>query len=101
MKRYVYLLALGAGLVLTLAGILGATPWAAAEGQGPLDPALPSPLPTTPPSPLPTPPSTCASTFADVRATDFFSPAVQYLACHAIVSGYTCGGPGEPCNAAK
>ncbi len=33
----------------------------------------------------------CAISFSDVQATDYFAPAVQYLACHGIISGYNDG----------
>jgi hypothetical protein len=35
--------------------------------------------------------------FADVPASDPFYPYIQSLVCRGVVSGYTCGGPGEPC----
>ena len=35
--------------------------------------------------------------FADQPAADPFAPFVQRLACRALISGYTCGGPDEPC----
>ena len=37
------------------------------------------------------------ATFADVPPTDPFYTFVETAACHAIISGYACGGPGEPC----
>ncbi len=37
-------------------------------------------------------------TFSDVPAGDVFAPAVEWLACQGILSGYTCGGVGEPCD---
>ncbi len=58
--------------------------------------ATPSPSPTTPPSATPSP-SPCAVSFADVPPSNTFYPYIQYVACHLIVSGYPCGGPGEPC----
>jgi hypothetical protein len=48
------------------------------------------PCPSVPPPP-------CPVQFADVAATDPFYPYITALACRGIVSGYTCGGPGEPC----
>jgi hypothetical protein len=100
MKRLFYSLTLIAGLILALGNAFGAGPWAAAKGSGPVGPsgpAVPAALPTTPPSPIPTP-AICALTFHDVQTSDYFYPAVQYLACRVIVSGYTCGGPNEPCD---
>lgn len=41
---------------------------------------------------------TCAAAFADVPAGSAFYPYVTCLACRQIVSGYPCGGPGEPCD---
>ncbi len=46
-----------------------------------------------------TPTSTaCAIRFADVAPDSTFYSFVRCLACRGIVSGYACGGPGEPCN---
>ncbi|HET9495365.1 MAG TPA: S-layer homology domain-containing protein [Chloroflexia bacterium] len=42
---------------------------------------------------------TCTVHFADVPPTNTFYPFVRCLACQGIVSGYPCGGEGEPCNA--
>ena len=39
-------------------------------------------------------------TFADVPPDDPFFAVVETASAAAIVSGYTCGGPGEPCDAA-
>ena len=50
---------------------------------------------TVMPSPTPT---LCATTFTDVPATAYFAVPVRWLACRQIVVGYTCGGPGEPCD---
>jgi hypothetical protein len=46
-----------------------------------LEPCPPSPTPTVTATP-------CAITFTDVHPADYFYVPVQYLACHAIVSGY-------------
>jgi hypothetical protein len=35
--------------------------------------------------------------FADVPLVQPFYPYIQGLACRGLISGYTCGGPGEPC----
>ena len=45
-------------------------------------------------TPTPTP---CPLQFADVPSSDPFYPYIQSLACRGVFSGYTCGGPGEPC----
>jgi hypothetical protein len=50
---------------------------------------------TTTPSATPTP---CAIQFADVLPDNTFYSFVRCLGCRAIISGYDCGGPGEPCN---
>ena len=44
-----------------------------------------------------TPAPTCTVSFNDVPPGSTFYDYVQYVACRAIVSGYPCGGPGEPC----
>jgi hypothetical protein len=36
--------------------------------------------------------------FADVPPSHPFYATTNWVACRAIVSGYTCGGPGEPCD---
>jgi hypothetical protein len=45
--------------------------------------------------PLPAP---ATPTFADVPATHPFFGFIEAMAAYNIVSGYTCGGPGEPCD---
>ena len=56
------------------------------------------PTPTPSPTITPTPsPAACQAGFADVPPGSTFYPYIQYVACHGIVSGYPCGGPGEPC----
>jgi carboxypeptidase T len=45
-----------------------------------------------------TTPTTCALQFADVPSTNTFYANVRCLACRGIISGYPCGGTGEPCN---
>ncbi|MDQ6739840.1 MAG: S-layer homology domain-containing protein, partial [Actinomycetota bacterium] len=37
------------------------------------------------------------ATFADVLPASPFYPFVETAACHGVISGYACGGPGEPC----
>jgi hypothetical protein len=48
--------------------------------------ALVDPIPTT------------QQTFADVPPTNAFWQWVERLAGRGVISGYTCGGPGEPCD---
>ncbi|HUS15761.1 MAG TPA: S-layer homology domain-containing protein, partial [Chloroflexia bacterium] len=43
--------------------------------------------------------SPASGTFADVAPGSAFYPFVEAAVCHGILSGYTCGGPGEPCDA--
>ncbi len=43
-------------------------------------------------------PTACTLTFTDVPPTNTFYPFVRCLACRDIISGYQCGGTGEPCN---
>jgi hypothetical protein len=45
--------------------------------------------------PLPNPPN---PTFADVPPAHPFYPFVEAVAAANVVSGYDCGGPGEPCD---
>ena len=40
-------------------------------------------------------------TFADVPVGNPFSPFIETGASRGIISGYTCGGPGEPCDPAN
>ena len=37
-------------------------------------------------------------TFADVPTSDVFYVFVETAYCHQILTGYDCGGPGEPCD---
>jgi hypothetical protein len=54
---------------------------------------------TLPPGITVTPtPTACTITFADVPPTNTFYPFARCLACRGIISGYPCGGTGEPCN---
>jgi len=41
---------------------------------------------------------TTQQTFADVPPTHPFWPWIERLAGRGILSGYPCGGPGEPCD---
>jgi hypothetical protein len=40
---------------------------------------------------------TTQQTFQDVPASNPFWIWIEELAAHTVISGYTCGGPGEPC----
>lgn len=42
-------------------------------------------------------PEPCTASFADVPEEDTFYQYVQWMACRGYVSGYGCGGEGEPC----
>jgi hypothetical protein len=71
-------------------------------------PGTPTHTPTSPPGGTtptatatglvvtPTPPP-CALSFVDVPTGSPFYPFIQWMACRGYISGYTCGGPGEPC----
>lgn len=55
-------------------------------------------LPTqTPGGPTATP-EPCTIQFTDVPPANSFYAYVRCLACRNIMSGYSCGGPGEPCD---
>jgi hypothetical protein len=53
--------------------------------------------PQCPPTPTPATATPCPIQFTDVAPTNPFYPFIRCLACHGIVGGYPCGGPGEPC----
>lgn len=40
-----------------------------------------------------------SNTFADVPPSHTFYTVIETAAAHGVISGYTCGGPGEPCDA--
>jgi hypothetical protein len=42
-------------------------------------------------------PTVCPLQFQDANSTNPFYAFIRCLACRGIISGYTCGGPGEPC----
>ena len=42
-------------------------------------------------------PTSCALAFEDVSPDSTFYTFIRCLACQGIISGYPCGGPGEPC----
>ncbi len=59
-------------------------------------------MPVTCGQPTPTPaatvtPTPCLITFNDVPVGSTFYTYIRCLVCLGIVSGYPCGGPGEPC----
>ena len=59
-----------------------------------------APTPTgapRPPEPTPRPSPVCAITFNDVPAGSAYAPAICCLVSSDVISGYDCGGPGEPC----
>ena len=78
--------------------------WAAGFAGGPTGPAqtltehyggpCATPSATRTPSPTPSP---CAVQFNDVPPGSTFYDNIRCLACRGIISGYPCGGPGEPC----
>jgi hypothetical protein len=77
------------------------TPPSATPAPPSATPVLPSatPLPpsATPAPPLPTvTPGGCSLSFNDVPPQYVFYPYIQWMACRGYISGYTCGGPGEP-----
>jgi hypothetical protein len=45
---------------------------------------------------LVTPPA--PGTFEDVPTTNVFYTYIETAFCHGIISGYECGGSGEPCD---
>ncbi len=57
-----------------------------------------TPVPPTATSVPSATPTVCAMTFTDVPSTNSFYQFVNCLACHSIISGYPCGGDGEPCD---
>jgi hypothetical protein len=62
--------------------------------------STPTNTPTTAPSTTPTTTPTatvCPVQFNDVNITHPFYAYVHCLACRGIISGYSCGGNGEPC----
>jgi hypothetical protein len=42
-------------------------------------------------------PPTGTQSFRDVPASQTFYVFIERLSLHGVISGYTCGGPGEPC----
>jgi hypothetical protein len=71
------------------------TPIPSATATTPLPTSPPgTPAPTLSPSPTPT---VCPIQFNDASPGSTFYTWIRCLACRGIVSGYPCGGPGEPC----
>ena len=66
-----------------------------------LSPTPPPATPTPVPPPSATPLPACTVAFADVDTGNPFYAFIRWMACRGYVSGYTCGGPGEPCNATR
>jgi plastocyanin len=66
----------------------------------PVSTAIPNTATSTPPivSTSTSTPTTCAIQFTDVPPGHTFYTFVRCLACRGIISGYPCGGPGEPCD---
>jgi hypothetical protein len=60
----------------------------------------PTPTLTSTPTPTTTP-TLCPLQFEDVPEGSTFYPFVRCLACLGVLSGYPCGGAGEPCNPAN
>jgi hypothetical protein len=100
------------GAFLTVLPSGGATPTATATETAPpptatveatatpTSPAATATVTATATSPAVTAtPSACTLSFEDVPPTNTFYPFVRCLACQGIISGYPCGGEGEPCNA--
>lgn len=59
----------------------------------------PQPTSTTPPNPTASATTTaCTIQFTDVPPGHPFYTYVRCLACQGVLSGYPCGGPGEPCD---
>jgi hypothetical protein len=74
---------------------------------GPCSTPTPTITPTAPPTETPTAtptapptetPTACAIQFTDVPLGSTFYDNIRCLACRGIVTGYPCGGPGEPCD---
>jgi len=43
----------------------------------------------------------CSTSYADVHPSDYFYGPVGWFACSGMLSGYACGGAGEPCDPAN
>ena len=80
----------------------GAPP-SATSGAPTATPGVPPPTATpngptaTPRVPTATPIPACPTQFNDVDGAHPFYPYIQWMACRGYISGYPCGGPGEPC----
>jgi len=72
-----------------------------ATGTGTATPTLPALTATSTSGVTSTPtpaPTSCPIQFADVPVGSTFYSFVRCLACQGLISGYPCGGEGEPCN---
>jgi hypothetical protein len=73
-----------------------------AGGWCPVSPTPPTPINTIVPAPSnppnPTGPS-CSVRFTDVPQDSTFYQYIMCLGCRGVISGYSCGGAGEACNA--
>ena len=91
----------GDGFIAKISGSFPAltpTPIATATRTSTPPQATSTSLPTqTPGGPTATPVA-CAIEFADVPSGHTFYSYIQCLACRGIITGYPCGGIGEPCN---
>jgi RHS repeat-associated protein len=84
--------ALAVAILLLAAGMAaGALTADASTGSGKNTGSADAP----PASPSPT---SCPIQFTDVSPSTSFYPFVHDLACRGVISGYVCGGPGEPCD---
>lgn len=71
---------------------------------GPIPSVTPTQLTTETPTQVVTAtgtPTVCTISFEDVPTGNTFYSYVECLACRGIMSGYECGGAGEPCNSAN
>ncbi|MEO5953829.1 MAG: S-layer homology domain-containing protein, partial [Chloroflexia bacterium] len=65
--------------------------------HGAVPTTTPTPTILTPTSVPTSTPTVCTLQFEDVPNGSTFYPFVQCLACRGILTGYPCGGTGEPC----
>jgi hypothetical protein len=78
----------------------GSTSTATRTAVAPSGTATRTPVRMATNTPLPTATATavpCTITFVDVPAGQTFAVYIHWLACRGIISGYSCGAPGEPC----
>ncbi len=74
-------------------GSVTPTPGTTTPTRTPIEP----PTFTITPTATGTPPTPSPLSFNDVPLGSTFYPFIQWMACRGYVSGYPCGGPGEPC----